>query len=107
MNALANLLSDPLARTAAWTLLHFLWEGLLIGLLAWGALSLLQRRSPETRYGVGLVFLALMALAPLITFFMLLPGAHASVPPSAETVAVSGPLPWTLRLRLLLDPSLP
>ncbi|HET8902234.1 MAG TPA: M56 family metallopeptidase [Holophagaceae bacterium] len=106
MNGLAHLLSGTLARTAAWTLLHFLWEGLLIGLLAWGALALMQRRSPEARYAVGLVFLAAMALTPLITFFILLPGPQTPAP-VAEAVAVSGPLPWTLRLRLLLDPSLP
>ncbi|HZU53813.1 MAG TPA: M56 family metallopeptidase, partial [Holophagaceae bacterium] len=106
MKALANLLSDPLARTAAWTLLHFLWEGLLIGLLAWGALALMQRRSPEARYAAGLVFLAAMALAPLITFLILMPGAGASAPPAAALVP-AGPLSWSSRLKDWLDPSLP
>ena len=110
MNGLAQLLSGTLARTAAWTLLHFLWEGLLIGLLAWGALALMQRRSPEARYAVGLAFLAAIALAPLITFFILVPATHASIASAAQAAGdtgAPGPLPWTLRLRLLLDPSLP
>ncbi|HTL99346.1 MAG TPA: M56 family metallopeptidase, partial [Holophagaceae bacterium] len=106
MSVLANLLSDPIARTAAWTLLHFLWEGLLIGLSAWGTLALLQRRSPEARYAVGLGFLAVMALAPPITFFILLPGAEAPALAVAAPAA-SSPLSWSLRLKQLLDPSLP
>ncbi|HET6329508.1 MAG TPA: M56 family metallopeptidase [Holophagaceae bacterium] len=107
MNALANLLSGTLARTAAWTLLHFVWEGLLIGLLAWGALALMQRRSPEARYAAGLGFLALMAAAPLVSFFILLPGAQPPLPPVAEAATATGSLPWMLRLKMLLDPSLP
>ena len=107
MNAMANLLSGALARTAAWTLLHFVWEGLLIGLLAWGALALMQRRSPEARYAVGLAFLAAMALTPLITFFLLLPGTQAPPPPVIEAAAAAGSPSWMLRLKMLLDPNLP
>src|SRR5690242_3412377 len=107
MNGLAQLLSNPVAQAAAWSLLHFLWEGLLLGLLAWGALALLQRRSPEARYGVGLGFLAAMALAPVVTFLILLPAPQASAAALSAASALPGPLPWTLRLKLLLDPSLP
>jgi beta-lactamase regulating signal transducer with metallopeptidase domain len=107
MNGLANLLSHPLARTAAWTLLHFLWEGLLIGLLAWGAMALMQRRSPEARYATGLAFLSVMALAPLITFFVLLPRSGGALPLPSGTAVSAGALSWSLRLKALLDPSLP
>ena len=110
MTGLAQLLSSPLAHAAGWTLLHFLWEGLLLGLLAWGALALLQRRSPEVRYGVGLAFLGAMALVPVLTFLLLAPsGTATSAAPVAALSASPLPaaLPWTLRLKLLLDPALP
>lgn len=100
---------NPILHTLGWTLLHFLWEGLLLGLLAWGALALLQRRSPAARYGMGLLFLGLMALAPIVTFLMLLPSAPTALPVSAAAPlsAAPGALPWTLRLEALLDPGLP
>ncbi len=109
MNGWSQLLAHPLSRTLAWTLLHFLWEGLLIGLLAWGALALMQRRSPEARYAVGLGFLTVMALAPVVTCLLLSSthGGQASVVSAAEGGAVIESLPWMLRLKLLLDPSLP
>jgi len=99
---------NPILHTLGWTLLHFLWEGLVLGLLAWGALALMQRRSPEARYGTALAFFGLMALAPAATFLLLMP--HA--PQAAATVVAGGPggsapLHWLPRLKQWLDPGLP
>lgn len=45
----------------------------------------MQRRSPQARYGVGLGFLILMALAPVLTF-LLLRGEAAPVVATAGSV---------------------
>jgi beta-lactamase regulating signal transducer with metallopeptidase domain len=49
-------------------ILHFLWQGALIAAAAAIALRLLNRRSAETRYGVAIGALLLMAVAPAATF---------------------------------------
>lgn len=100
---------NPILHTLGWTLLHFLWEGLFLGLLAWGALALMQRRSPEARYGTALAFFGLMALAPVATFLLLLPPAHAQQAAAAATAGLGepAPLPWLPRLKQWLDLGLP
>lgn len=61
-----------LAETLAWTLIHFLWQGVLIGLLLaivlWFAPADDVGRS-NYRYGSAMLALALVILAPLLTFF--------------------------------------
>ena len=32
-----HFFQNPLAQGLAWTLIHFLWEGLAVGLVAWAA----------------------------------------------------------------------
>lgn len=49
-------------------LLHFLWQGALIGLLAWLALALLRNARPQARYLVACLALALCALLPAWNF---------------------------------------
>ena len=47
----------------AGALLHFLWQGLLVGLLAWFALALLRDARPQARYAVAcLALLACVAM---------------------------------------------
>lgn len=65
----------PWIDAVAWTLLHFIWQGALVG-LAWALLrKLLPRQASHLRYAAGLCALALLALAPLITLFVLRPAA--------------------------------
>ena len=52
---------------AGWTLVHFVWEGALIGLIAFIALRLLRGGSPQTRYAAACAALCIMIAAPVIT----------------------------------------
>lgn len=61
------------ASLVGWCLLHFLWQGALLGTLAWIALTLLPRAWVRLRYGVACALLGAMALAPLGTALALLP----------------------------------
>jgi uncharacterized protein (TIGR03435 family) len=64
------LSSQPWVERLGWTLLHFLWQGALLG-----AAYALARRSPRpnTRYVLACVTLATMMAAPPVTWTLLRP----------------------------------
>jgi hypothetical protein len=89
-------MSDPLSwlpleigRNLGWTLIHFLWQGLLLAALLNTILPLC--RSAIARHNCALAILALMALAPIATFLSIRlrkkrqtsENAAAGLPPSA------------------------
>jgi beta-lactamase regulating signal transducer with metallopeptidase domain len=53
-------------------LLHFIWQGALIGLLAAAALNVLSNARPQARYAVACVALLACVLMPLATLLSLL-----------------------------------
>lgn len=63
----------PWIQALGWTLVHFLWQGLVVG-LAYAALrALLPKTHCHARYAAGIGALALLALWPLATFLALRP----------------------------------
>ncbi len=107
-----SLLLHPAAQTLGWTLLHFLWQGALLGLLAWLTLFLLRGANAKARYGVACAFLLLMVAAPVGTFLLLhQPVQVASGLPvlAAEPGVIRGAVPThlTQQVKAWLDPSLP
>lgn len=82
MQFLATLI-EPLG----WTLLHFVWQGLLVGLLHEVALLFTARRSPQIRYAISLTALLLLLFMPLATFGLLvLDGVNGT---AVSTLAVA------------------
>jgi beta-lactamase regulating signal transducer with metallopeptidase domain len=81
---------SAIATATAQALMHFLWQGALVGLATWITLSLLERAKASTRYAVALGALLLMAALPFATAFWLAgdapPPARAAI--SAAPVAV-------------------
>jgi beta-lactamase regulating signal transducer with metallopeptidase domain len=65
MNVLTNWLSPSLMHAVAWTLLHFLWQGVALAALAAAATAFCGRAS--ARYAIALSTLVLMLAAPVIT----------------------------------------
>lgn len=65
-----NLAQNPLIAPIGWTLLHFVWQGLLIAGLLVLALALLRHNSANARYLAGCMALGLMSLCPLVTFLI-------------------------------------
>lgn len=59
------------AIATAQALMNFLWQGTLVGLAAWGALTVLEQAKASTRYAVALGALLLMAALPFATAFRL------------------------------------
>lgn len=86
MGTLTTLLSEQTVQRIGWTLLHFLWQGTVVMALTWCVLKILSKVSSNTRYTVACVGLALMVLAPVITFAVL--NSDSTPSPVFETAAV-------------------
>ena len=97
MNAIQFLSIQPWVERLGWTLVHFLWQGLLISALYAGIRKGLPRSSSASlRYILACAALAAMMAAPLATFTLMLPSdplpasSHLAVQvPTAASVAVS------------------
>lgn len=86
----ARAWAEPLARA----LLHFLWQGALLGLGAAAVLGALRRGTPRTRHAVAYGFLLAMAAAPLATFLLLGASPGGAAPDAGAALPVlPGPLP--------------
>ena len=54
-----------------WTLLHFVWQGLAVGLLVAMVLAAMRRCSANARYLTAVAALSVMAVLPIVTFMLL------------------------------------
>ncbi len=71
-----------------WTLLHFVWQGAILGLLIAGVLWIYRRRSASTRYAVASGGLLALLAAPVVTGAVLWQAARTVEPSgSADRVA--------------------
>ena len=68
---MSDLIPITLLRAIGWALLHSLWQGSLLALLAALLLHSTRRRSSEVRYGLASVALGLMVLSFLGTLAIL------------------------------------
>ncbi|WP_309387006.1 M56 family metallopeptidase [Cerasicoccus frondis] len=73
MDTLDYLLSLPVMQRVGWALLHFVWQGALIGLLAGLLYRLPIARHASTSYAISVGALVLCAVAPVATFFVVEP----------------------------------
>ena len=83
----------PWIQALGWTLLHFIWQGLVIGAAFAAVRALIPRAHCTARYGAGLAALAALTLWPIATFLAMRPwnvdatDAAASVAQTSTTVA--------------------
>ncbi|RZA16830.1 MAG: M56 family metallopeptidase, partial [Lysobacteraceae bacterium] len=85
-------MAASLVPLLATVLLHFLWQGVLVGVLAWMLLSLLHASRPQTRYAVACAALLACVLLPALTFAKLAPGDAtdaANATASHDVVAIA------------------
>jgi len=81
-------MSSRTIAALAWALVHFIWQGAAIALVAGLAGAALRRARPASRYVVLCGALAAMVLAPAVTFLVLrLPPAAGWAPAVAASVA--------------------
>ena len=65
------MIQQPTVDALAWTLIHFLWQGALLGVLAFFLLRLARPERSSTRYAIGVATLGLMLATCAGTFAML------------------------------------
>lgn len=99
-------------QALGWSLLHFVWQGLLVGLLFALTRSLVARENSSLRYAVGLLALSVLALCPPLTLWLLRPEGEAAgiasvLVAQAGTVESIGTLATTLESGVLLNDLLP
>ena len=71
MNFLQNLASQGWIQHLGWTLIQFLWQGTMIGILFVGVRAFASRSiTVHARYTLSCCVLGLMVVAPVLTFFM-------------------------------------
>jgi uncharacterized protein (TIGR03435 family) len=80
----------PWIDVAGWTLVHFLWQGAAIGVIAVVLLWVLRDRSPQTRYAVACAALVAMLAAPPITAGVLSSWIRRTAP-AVPAAAVGAP----------------
>jgi beta-lactamase regulating signal transducer with metallopeptidase domain len=73
--AISTMLQNPLLLGAGLSLLHFIWQGALLGVILWAILQLIDRRQAQLRYGLCVACLAIMAALPVFTAAYLVPMA--------------------------------
>jgi beta-lactamase regulating signal transducer with metallopeptidase domain len=70
MNLPSHLLSPEAMRLIALTLLHFLWQGTALAMVAYVGMQVC--RSASTRYVIAVAMLVIMAAAPAVTLLALI-----------------------------------
>ena len=75
-----NIFAQSFVQHLGWALLHSLWQGTLIALLAASALAALRNASAGARHAAGATALVLMLAAPALTFFYLSSSAPTNAP---------------------------
>lgn len=68
MRFLNDWLPDSLLQALGWTLVHSLWQLVLIAALLWGILKLVRRSKPAVKYGFAVGALVFAILAGASTF---------------------------------------
>jgi TonB family protein len=79
-------------RALSAALLHFVWQGLVVTVVLWGALFALRRARASVRYAASCAALALLVTLPAITTWLLYAPGVAISRPSAATALFAAPL---------------
>lgn len=68
MKTFFNLFSEPVVSAFGWTLVHSLWQGAVLALVASFGFYLLRKNSASARYNLGVLSLGMQVLASVATF---------------------------------------
>ncbi len=71
MTMLARFMESPMAERLARAHLHFLWQGLAVGVVAWLLLAAMRRASASARYLALVILMNVLAACPLATYALI------------------------------------
>ena len=77
--------ASSLVEIFGWTLLHFLWQGTVVGLVLWMVLLLARKYSAHLRYNLAGVGMLITIACPIITFIDLSVATMRQTAPSGLT----------------------
>ena len=88
-------MTTAIAQALSAALLHFVWQGLIVAFVLWVALFVLRKRSAHSRYLASCLALAILAVLPAITAYVLYDRpatVRTAEPPAAapQTIAAEG-----------------
>jgi TonB family protein len=86
---LETLFSSPFLTSLSLTLLHFLWQGLLVATVLKSALLLFNHNKPQLRYALSALAMLVNLLLPIITFIVLYRAEVSSVSSFASSLALN------------------
>src|SRR5919112_284842 len=89
-SAIEAWLHEPAALVIGWALLHFLWQGAIIGVLAAAALAVLRASAADVRYVVATIALALMLTLPVVTATQMWTSGRPAPAASSESTRACG-----------------
>ena len=129
MTTVTTLVELPLFQALGWSLLHFIWQGLLVAILLLAARFLLRDCGARPRYHLACAAMLLMLILPLSTAWLLstssqvaqVPGTVTVTPlppesnlrarridaPPRTSLSTSRAMSWQTRLHKTIDPLLP
>lgn len=97
MKFFSNLLPGPAVSAFGWTLIHSIWQGTLLMLVAVAAFYFLRKKTANTRYLTGVGFLFAQVVASVGTFIYYYPktiSAVSNVKALARYTALSTSRTW-------------
>jgi beta-lactamase regulating signal transducer with metallopeptidase domain len=94
MTNMTDLISDKLLHALGWTLVHSIWQLLVVAGVLWLALKVARKASPALTYGMAVGALMLSSLSTLATFLYLWTRPEEILSLSVDSMNSSPALDW-------------
>ncbi len=85
-------------QALGWTLIHFLWQGAIVGTVFALVRRLFPTEQSSLRYAFGLFSLFALVMAPLLTLALLWPSSGPEAVQASDTIAVNASLVATVTI---------
>lgn len=69
MKTIFQSIPESVVSALGWTLVHSVWQGTLIAIIAVAGFTVLNKRYASLRYNFGIILLSLQLLTSIVTFF--------------------------------------
>lgn len=86
---LTLLSTSPFLTSLSLTLLHFMWQGLLVAVVLKSALLIFNKNRPQLRYAVSAVAMTVNLLLPIITFVIIFQTENSFANTLANSLALN------------------
>ncbi|MCE7042076.1 M56 family metallopeptidase [Dyadobacter sp. CY312] len=69
MKLIYHFIPDSMISAVGWTLVHSVWQGILLAIFAFAGFFILNKKSANARYNLGIILLGLQVAASIGTYF--------------------------------------